>query len=621
MSNNNLRISSDLVFAVLLALVSATLNYRFGVGNQVEQIPLILNRLDPGYLAGDFFVETGRAFGPRIYFVQFLAWLSKLAPLHWVYYLLTVLSNLALVLVTQWAARRIIGADRLGAALASVMVLGLASFHLGDATQIRYEIFQPASLAIPGALWAIGLGLCGRPVAAALVAVLSSLPHPLYGAQGGAIALGTAFFVLLLRAVHWRPPYAAGRVSIGPLAWREALVGTALGMLILGAFLAVFWWWPYRNVNAAGTLSTAEFFSILADFRAPHHYYPSYFRPTDYVTAILFMFAAGLAYERWSRAVPRLTAGLLLLPLLAVFAACVAGTLFTEVWQLRSILTLQPFRLFSIVKWLGFMLIAYVLASYWRQPPTALARPLVALGLLSTGVTHPLVNAMVLGLIRVKPWIISKLPEWLWVSATGLVAVLLWLKFGALGEAIYLVIALGLVIAFSGRQFKLRAIAVLTVAVLMTALAWNRDRGAIDIAPLRPLLALSDHRAIDAETARAVARYTPVDALLIAPPQFGLLRIIGGRALVVDFKSIPFQDPKMREWRERMRVVYGDVEAGGFAAARALEQAYRQVSDAHLLSLARQYDASHALLYADTETRLPVLYANETYRLVSLSQP
>ena len=44
-------------------------------------------------------------------------------------------------------------------------------------------MFQPASLAIPGMLFAIGLGWLGRPLPAAVVASASSLPHPLYGAR------------------------------------------------------------------------------------------------------------------------------------------------------------------------------------------------------------------------------------------------------------------------------------------------------------------------------------------------------------------------------------------------------------------------------------------------------
>jgi len=609
-SRNNFKLCGDLPLALLLALLSASLNYRFGAGNQIEQIPLILRQLDPGYLANDFFVGTGMEFGPRIYFVQLLALLCKLVPLHWAYFLLTFLSNLALVLVTQWTAYRIVNADRPGAALASVMVLGLASFHLADATQIRYEVFQPASLAIPGALWAIGLGMCGRPVAAAMVAAISSLPHPLYGAEGGGIALATAFLVLLLRP---------GRNRSQVPAWRDALSRTAAGAAILGGFLAVVWWWPYHGVNVGQLLPTREFFDILGGFRAPHHYYPDHFRTNDYVTTTLFVLAAGLAFERWSRTIPRAQAMALLLPVIVVFASCIAGVLFTEFWPVRAVLTLQLFRLLSVVKWLGYLLLSWAFVYYWRQLPALWARSLVMLSLASTGVTFPAASFASLGLMRFRPWNKTGIPAPLWATGLALVVVPLWVVYGAPGEMIYLLAAYGLVIVFILQRNRLCLATFPALLMLLAVVAANRGAAPyIDVPALSPVFRLSDQHDVEAQTARAVAEHTPVDALLVVPPQFGLLRIIGERALVVDFKSIPFQDMQMREWRERMRVVYGDVEGGGFVAAAALEDAYRSITDEHLLMLAGRYGATHALLYAETETSLPVVYDNDNYRLVSL---
>jgi len=39
---------------------------------------------------------------------------------------------------------------------------------------------------------------------------------------------------------------------------------------------------------------------------------------------------------------------------------------------------------------------------------------------------------------------------------------------------------------------------------------------------------------------------------------------------VVDWTSIPFQEDAMREWRRRIRVVYGDAPGGGFVALQGL---------------------------------------------------
>ena len=607
------------MFALLLALLSTSLSYRFGIGNQIEQIPIVLRQLDPSYLTNDFFVSTSIEFGPRFYFTKLLAWTCQLMPLPGAFYLFTLLANLALIAVTQWAARTIVGADRLGAALAAVMAVGVSSFHLGDAAQVHYKLFGPASLSIPGALWAVGLGLRGRPIAAALVASIASLPHPLYGIEGGAIALGAAFFALLFPPDQRQDSATRIDGRRTSLSWRTALVKTTAGAAILGAAVLIFWWWPYRAANTP-VLPAGEFFEIYARFRTPHHHLPSQFRLQDYVTTAVFIVAIGLAFERWALSVAPRSAALLLFPMLAVFAACVAGTLFTEVWPIRAVLTLQTFRLLSILKWLGYLLLGWLLGTYWQRPPNALARPLAAMSLLSGGASHALVTAAALLLIRLRDRLFLGASPNFWIGFMAVLAGILWIRLGALDEWIYLIAALGLAAAFSQVRRSAKIFSTLLAAGFVLGLALNRgSEPFVNLPALVPVFDFADHRGAQAEVARAAAKCTPPDALFVTPPSFGVLRIIGRRAVVVDFKSFGYQDDKLREWRERIRVVYGDVEGGGVAANEALDKAYRATSDAHLRQIADRYGATHALLYSETATGLPELYVDGTYRIVELS--
>jgi hypothetical protein len=610
--------SGDYYFMVLLALFSALLSYRFASGNQLEQLPMILRQLNPEFLSNDFFLSTTSQFGPRVYFVNLMSWVSEWLPLPWTYAVFTFLSDLALVMVTQWAARNVIGAGRLGTALACVMVLGLSSFHLGDATQLRYGVFQPASLAIPGALWAVGLGLRGRAIAAASVAALSSLPHPLYGAGAGAIALGTAFFALLI-------PLAVAEIASDPatkkirLAWGDAIVKTAAAGAILGIFLTVFWLLPYQEVLRTGRLSNQEFINILAHFRAPHHYLPSYFRLNDYIALAFFLLASGFAFERWFRTVPPRTGRLMLLPVLFVLLACLAGYLFVEIWPLRPVLSLQPFRMLSIIKWLGFMWMGQVLASYWLHPSGAADRPLVAMGILSGGMAHPIVNFGSLAILRFRPWQLTGIPEYFWVAAAMLVAAAIWYAVAPLEEVVFLLMGLGLMAAMCPQHLQSRLILMVLCFALAAGLAFSHDEQGYRLAPsLAPQFDFDDRRNNEAKAARAAASISSDDAVFITPPGFGLLRVIGQRALVVDFKAVPFQDSAIREWRERILAVYGDGEEGGFAASRKMDRVYRQINDDKLLELAKRYGASHALLYIETVTDLAVLYADDNYRIVEL---
>jgi hypothetical protein len=604
----------DVLFAVVLGLLSTFLAYRFGSGNQLEQIPIVLRQLDPTYLTGDFFVSTSVEFGPRIYFARMVASVARLLPLPWTYAALTFLSDLALILVTMWAARRIVGTDRVGAAIAAALTLVVSSFHLGDATDLRYDVFQPASLGVVGMLFAIGLGWQGRPAAAALVASIASLSHPLYGVQGGAIALVTAFFVLL---VPETPRQSRGERRA--LAWRNAIVQTAIGGLVLAGAVLVFWWLPYQGSRVAA-LSTEELFAIIARFRSPHHYFPSQFRPQDYLTTALFCVSTWMAFELWSRSVSRRTARLFLVPVLLVAVGCIAGTLFTEVWPLGVVLTLQPFRLLSIVKWVGYLLIGWTFERYLRTEPR-LARPIVGLSLLSAGGTFPLVTTAGLGLLRVRGWLPSRVNPFVWVAALALAAAGLWSIFGSVDEKTRLVAVMTLLVIFSQSRRTIHAVGTLATLVFVGAIVMYRTALPAAPSPLQPLLSGDDFRDADAGMARAASLHTPADAVFVVPPNFGILRLVGQRALVVDFKSIPFQDQHMREWRERIRQVYGEVSGGGVEASRELEDSYRAILDAHLNELAARYGATHAVLFSETPTMLPILASNESYRLVRLISP
>lgn len=601
---------SDMIFTGLLALISTVIAYQFATGNQLEQLPIILRQIDPNFLSQDFFLSTTQDFGPRTYYSEFIGLVCQLLPLPWVYASLTFITDFALATITIWAARSVIGANRLGAFLAAIMTLGLASFHLGDATQIRYEIFQPASLAIPGALAAIVLGIKGRPITAAGIAALASLPHPLYGAEGGGIALGIAFFALLL-------PLDFNKLSFANLNWRAAIIKTSAGVLLLGVSLAFFWWLPNREVNIDTPLSTEDFYRILVHFRAPHHYLPSFFRPQDYVSTLFFLLATACAYERWIRSVNLHLAILVTLPIVTVLLACFCAYLFSEIIPSRLVLTLQLFRLLSIIKWLGFLLIAWVFSDYLLSPQHKSARPLALISLLSTGVTQPLLASVTLLSTRLQDLRWFNLNPFLYALPILLITPLLWFKFGSLAEAVYLVSAYILILSNSAKNNAIRILGTGVICIFLLVLINNR--GSATLAAIAPKFDFHDQRHIAAETSRGVAAATPEDALLLAPPDFGLIRVIGQRALVVDFKNIPFQDQAMLAWFERMRTVYGKIEGAGFTAQQELVEAYKNINDRKLLNLSNQYKATHALLYTDTETSLPTLYKNANYRLVQLT--
>ncbi|WP_398286356.1 DUF6798 domain-containing protein [Sphingomonas daechungensis] len=105
------------------------------------------------------------------------------------------------------------------------------------------------------------------------------------------------------------------------------------------------------------------------------------------------------------------------------------------------------------------------------------------------------------------------------------------------------------------------------------------------------------------------------------PPEFETFRLIAERPVVVDFTSIPLQELAMREWRRRIRDVYGDVPGGGFVAQHAMDANYRAMTREKAAQLSAEYRARFAVLDRETPWPGKPLYENGTYKAVSLETP
>jgi hypothetical protein len=123
-----------------------------------------------------------------------------------------------------------------------------------------------------------------------------------------------------------------------------------------------------------------------------------------------------------------------------------------------------------------------------------------------------------------------------------------------------------------------------------------------------------------ADIARRARAVTTPESIFVTPPAFGTFRIIAERAIVADFKAIPYQEDAILEWRSRMYALYGTPTTTGFAAEKEFDDRYRSISDGHLMSLCQSYGATHAILYSETETSLPVITSNGVFSVVEMEE-
>jgi hypothetical protein len=194
------------------------------------------------------------------------------------------------------------------------------------------------------------------------------------------------------------------------------------------------------------------------------------------------------------------------------------------------------------------------------------------------------------------------------------------LLFGSQDDTVRLALCglVALLVLRGGSMSSRRTLPVLLVAVVTLGLTLGRSRLPDAMIPFAPFLTLADSEGDDIDVARWANRNVDPDAVFLAPASHGAFRIHARRALVVDWKALPFEDLSMREWRERILVCYGEIASTGFDGEREMDANYRAITDAKLGAIRERYGARFAVLFRETPTGFPVLYANGTYQVVAL---
>jgi hypothetical protein len=597
---------------LLIVAVLPMIGAQFVEGNQVEQFSLVLRILDPGAMPGDIYVSSATGFGPRFYFVHGLALLAGLVGLPLAVHGLSILCNLALAAVTYQAAGRFLGANQAGCAMAAILAVLNGGFSLGLAGYLHFDSFQPASIAIPLSLIGFYFLLSGRMIQAVLAFAVGSLMHPLIGVESALIAFAATGATLLLQP----PPNGLARSMMAMIA-----AGAVFATIVIVA-------WVLPSVgNTGDRMSDAEFFQTLVAFRAPHHYLGTTFFRIQWIFAGIFCAAVAVVFALRIRRCG-LTREVLVLAFAAliVIAACLASLWFVDHAESRAWSTAQLFRMTMLLKWVSFLVLAWLLGEWTSQGGMAEAA-LAAVTVAASGdaLSYVLVLALAakatidFGRNRFggRFW---QFVVWAGVATVAVLSALIIRKYGDDREfvraAIALLCAAVILSSRSNRAWGMVAASIIA-AVALAATTVTRDRGLFGWEALKADLVWSDLTDDASDAARAAMRLSPSDALWLVPPTAEKFRIIAKRAVVVDFTSIPFEDAAMREWRKRMENLYNPGKATGFAAAKAMTQHYREGID--WASAAETYAATFALLYKETSWHGPILYENETYKLVQLA--
>lgn len=155
----------------------------------------------------------------------------------------------------------------------------------------------------------------------------------------------------------------------------------------------------------------------------------------------------------------------------------------------------------------------------------------------------------------------------------------------------------------SKRRLRYLLVVLILIIVYSNFIHHNRNILKPDISPR-----LSRNRS---KLFEFILNNTDKNALFITPYDFGDLRTNVKRAIIVDWKSFPFNEKYMVQWYSRIRDIYGD-------QPEKFDSNYHQIGDVRLFKLKNKYNANYAILYTETETNFKISYSDSHYKLVNL---
>ena len=611
------------LFAILFGLITAVLSgYRYGLWDHAEQLPVIFRIMDPGYLGNDFFVNVASEFGPRFYYSHALAFAAAYIPLPILIGILWLSCFLAVVVITAHAARDLSGSH-------ARRHVGGGPRHPSRALLLRLQSRRFERL--PS---------CARDTSNAICAFCtlegntgstgqrrncldSRYSHPaVLGLEMGGLALAAA----------------GGRRVILPALRGEYdpinLRSLALGILIVG-LTSLVWILPTISTGAS-SLKTDEFVQIYAHFRHPHHLIPSTWDMTQWVLGALFAatLVIGLVESFQRKASqntedPKHLGGYFAVAtILAVIAAALAvGYVFVEIVPSRIATVAQTFRMVEVLGWLGWILMAILIADLLSNKGYRWA----ALFAAST------FSVPSLFLYKVVTFTTSKLKsESLLRSSLFFAGVVMLVAVTLIGTRRVLTdehaitelapIAFGFLLVWQLPSSQARPRGLGNARWHSGPVGDESSAGTHDMLPSdvpgvssyladkQPVLTLDDakeeyeHDHI-VELATTAKDATHPDSVFLVPHNWYVWRLFSERAIVVDHKAFPFRDEGMKEWYERYVDIYG--EGTGYP---------ENATEDELLELQAKYGFHYAVLPVEAiAPSLPVVDSSGGWKIVRVA--
>lgn len=603
------------IYSFTFGLLSTFLKgYRFGAGDQIEQIPIILRQINSSYLINDFFTNATAGFGPRFYYAKIISLISSNSLLPYNILGFTLLTNISICLVTAfftwWIFR-----SKLAAIFAIIAVSTFDYDLVTTATRLQHGILIPSAFALPFLLLSIWKAIQGNLLTSIFMVIIATFIHPSLG-------LGTAGIII------------AGSIA-GLITQKETLkfiknsskfLKTITALIFFILISSIVWLIPSMKMKK---LPTDQFMKIFGYVRSPHHILPKTWNLSGYIDLIAFVIAffGAWLWLKNRNSLSKKNANLLAIFVCLILLGCIATYFLADVFLVRFWATIQPFRFLFLVKWLGIVLLSGMISvMYSDSKNNGTGQAFVLL----FSLLNPITTALSVLLIGWKEKIIQLIPRSKYLLSLELISILILIfltriKIVEIKLFNQFLITMFILYIFLP-HIKLSRMLLIPVSLLLIILIFIQP---VRIFPksinsylksLKPIITLNDQTGEVAQLANFAKLHTDKQSIFLTPFYWGEFRLFAGRAIVVDFKALPFRDLQMQEWYDRVIQIYGDcIKHKNTAREKCYEKNYQNINDLKISLLKSQYGFSYAIFYKDMPTLFPVLYTSDKFKVVKIN--
>jgi hypothetical protein len=562
------KISIVIYIGVLVVLRILYGGYTFGLSDSIDHLPLVYRMIDPSYLSYDFRINMGDLFGPRYYFSRVLSGLATFIPLYTVFFLSTVLVITFIAIITYKMSKLLVAESKPIIPLVSVLLVLTITpvYEFGDLVS---DYLKPSFLTKPLAFACIFFAFKRKPVLSAIFGSIAAIFHPTLGLETVAFAFLIEFIFIMVRIKN--------KELDGTKNILHAMTPLFISVILVLLFFLAFWVLPYMRSLNQFKLEETRFLEIIL-FRTSRTTLPSAIPIKAYLSAGMLLPVFFLLLIKEYRRDHDTKVLAILGMLLTLVIVCIIGLLFAK--SSRLWVTARPCRMLFLLAWLAIILI---------------------------------------------PFLVSRNKSSIWIFLTALILSAFSYILGQARLIPLLILSsffiLYLALSYHNITNRTRFAVLASFSLFIAADAVFNIVTIKPLDKLRPKLSLQTDLNDDAiEIANFVAANTPENAVFLTPPDFGSFRLIANRAIVADWKSMPFQDIGMDGWWERMQDCYGVIpETDRKKINTRMYSNYREISDSTLEYLSQKYGITYAVLYSQTQTGYRLVFASKDLKLVSLA--